>query len=273
MINPIGHFRIHRELYHKPIWKQSSPEHKAVLMTLLAMAWFKPNEWEWNGQKFKTEPGQFVTSLQSIVDDCGKGISIQNARSALKRFEKLEFLTNESTKQGRLITILNWGLYQYSEENQQSNQQSPNKEVTKTQQRSNKEVTTKEEGKKEKNERIDDIIYIVEYLNSVTGFHYKPSSKKTQTCITSRFKEGFSIDDFTSVIDKKVSEWIDTEYEKYLRPETLFGNKFESYLNQPEHTQKEQPKKQNSFNNFKQHDHGKNLNQVFGPGGKPFKKR
>ena len=143
MIQPIGFFKLHRELYHKPIWKQSTPEQKVVLMTLLAMAWFKPNEWEWKGQKFKTVPGQFVTSLQSIVDDCGKGISIQNVRSSLKRFEKLGFLTYESTKQGRLVTIANWDLYQPKEDNQ-------TKKPTKTQQRPNKDPTTKEERKKER---------------------------------------------------------------------------------------------------------------------------
>lgn len=161
MINPVGHFRIHRELYHKPIWKLSTPEQKTVLMTLLAMAWFKPNEWEWKGQKFKTEPGQFVTSLQSIADDCGKGISIQNVRSSLKRFENLEFLTNESTKQGRLITIANWDLYQFNEDN-------PTKQSTKTQQRPNKDPTTKEERKKDKKERSN--IFIPPSIDEVRQY-------------------------------------------------------------------------------------------------------
>lgn len=142
MIQPIGYLKLHRELYHKPIWKQSTPEQKVVLMTLLAMAWFNPNEWEWKGQKFQTVPGQFITSLESIVIDCGKGISIQNVRSSLKRFEKLGFLTNESTKTGRLVTIANWSVYQPKEDD-------PTKLSTKTQQRGNKEVTPKEEGNKE----------------------------------------------------------------------------------------------------------------------------
>ena len=43
-----------------------------------------------------------------------------------------------------------------------------------------------------------------------------------------------NIDDFKTVIDKKADDWIGTDMEKYLRPETLFGTKFESYLNQPE---------------------------------------
>ena len=44
--------------------------------------------------------------------------------------------------------------------------------------------------------------------------------------------EKYTVEDFYSVIDKKTAEWLNTEQEKYLRPETLFGTKFESYLNQ-----------------------------------------
>jgi len=84
------------------------------------------------------------------------------------------------------------------------------------------------EGDKEK----DNYIYIVEYLNQKAGTKYKASSKKTQTCIHARLAEGFTVDDFKTVIDKKCADWMgDAKMEQYLRPETLFGTKFESYLN------------------------------------------
>lgn len=72
---------------------------------------------------------------------------------------------------------------------------------------------------------------IVDYLNQRAGTNYKPSTKKTRSCIHARLEEGFTLEDFMTVIDKKANEWIGTEYEQYLRPETLFGTKFESYLN------------------------------------------
>ena len=72
---------------------------------------------------------------------------------------------------------------------------------------------------------------IIFYLNSKAGTNYRASSKKTQTCIHARFKDGFTLEDFKTVIDKKCAEWIGTEFEKFLRPETLFGTKFEGYLN------------------------------------------
>lgn len=73
---------------------------------------------------------------------------------------------------------------------------------------------------------------IINYLNIVSESNYKYTSKKTQTLIHARVEEGFTIEDFHKVIDTKVAEWKGTDMEKYLRPETLFGTKFEGYLNQ-----------------------------------------
>ena len=83
---------------------------------------------------------------------------------------------------------------------------------------------------------LDNIKEIVGYLNAKLGTRYLPANEKTQRLITARFNENrkYTVADFKEVIDKKVKEWKGTEMEKYLRPETLFGTKFESYLNQKE---------------------------------------
>lgn len=73
---------------------------------------------------------------------------------------------------------------------------------------------------------------IITYLNERTGANYKFTTKKTNDLINARLKEGFTEQNFYDVIDKKTLEWKKTNYEKFLRPETLFSNKFESYLNQ-----------------------------------------
>ena len=85
---------------------------------------------------------------------------------------------------------------------------------------------------------LDNIKEIVGYLNAKLGTRYLPANEKTQRLITARFNENrkYTVADFKEVIDKKVKEWKGTEMEKYLRPETLFGTKFESYLNQKEAT-------------------------------------
>lgn len=78
-----------------------------------------------------------------------------------------------------------------------------------------------------------DSIDIVDYLNLKSGKNFHATSKKTKELIHARLREGFTVDDFKTVIDKKVAEWKDdSRMNQYLRPETLFGTKFESYLNQ-----------------------------------------
>ena len=75
-------------------------------------------------------------------------------------------------------------------------------------------------------------VEIVDYLNAKAGTRYKASTASTRKLIKARLKEGFAIEDFKAVIDKKCSEWLgNSKMEQYLRPETLFGTKFEGYLN------------------------------------------
>lgn len=75
---------------------------------------------------------------------------------------------------------------------------------------------------------------IVTFLNSMVGSNYKSTTGKTRKLIAARIAEGFTVDDFKAVITKKAKEWQGTDMAQYLRPETLFGTKFEGYLNQPE---------------------------------------
>lgn len=73
---------------------------------------------------------------------------------------------------------------------------------------------------------------IISYLNSKSNTNYQSTTKSYQSLINARFKSKFKIEDFYKVIDNKCAEWIGTDFQKFLRPETLFGNKFETYLNQ-----------------------------------------
>lgn len=79
---------------------------------------------------------------------------------------------------------------------------------------------------------IDLIKYIVEYLNQTCGTKYRYSTVNTQKHIRARLNDKYAFEDFKTVIDKKAKEWKGTSMEKFLRPDTLFGTKFESYLNQ-----------------------------------------
>jgi len=135
-----GYIKLHRELLSKSIWLNSTSQQKSILIAVLLSVNFVEKEWEWKGEKFKVSPGQMITSLESIRVKSGKGVSIQNVRTSLVRFEKLQFLTNESTKTGRLITIVNWGTYQFKSDDINI---LSNKDLTKSQQRPNKDLTPK----------------------------------------------------------------------------------------------------------------------------------
>lgn len=89
-----------------------------------------------------------------------------------------------------------------------------------------------EESNEKTEEKTEVYKNIIAYLNEKAGTRYKHTTGKTRTFIHARLAEGFTLDDFKVVIDKKCADWIGTDYEKYLRPETLFSPKFEGYLNE-----------------------------------------
>ena len=86
---------------------------------------------------------------------------------------------------------------------------------------------------------INIYIDIVEYLNKKANKNYKHNSDKTRRFIDARLNEGFTLEDFKKVIDNKCRSWLNDErMNQYLRPETLFGTKFEAYLNEMPISQK-----------------------------------
>lgn len=172
-----GYIKLYRELMDKAIWTQSTPEQKVILITILMMANHEEKQWIWKGKKYKCKPGQFITSLDGIAKRSGSDISVQNVRTALVKFEKLEFLTNKSTKTGRLITIVNWGNFQGRDG---SPNKATNKDLTKSQQRPNKELTT---NKNDKNERMKENIRA---RTRKTAFHNFPerTDPESKTLIT-----------------------------------------------------------------------------------------
>jgi len=87
-----------------------------------------------------------------------------------------------------------------------------------------------------KDNESDDIKNIIVFLNDKAKTKYRPDTKSTIKLIKARFKEKYTVEDFKIVINKKTKEWMGSEMNQYLRPKTLFGDNFESYLNQPEFT-------------------------------------
>ncbi len=110
-------------------------------MTLLLMANYKENDVVVDGVRYTIMPGQMLTSLKSIKENCAKDVTIQNIVSCLLILKKAQFLTSKSTNRFRIITICKWEQYQ-----SQSTSQS-----TGSQQATNKQSTTNKKDKKDKN--------------------------------------------------------------------------------------------------------------------------
>lgn len=82
---------------------------------------------------------------------------------------------------------------------------------------------------------------VISYLNLKAKKNFKIDTASHQKFIKARLKEGYVLEDFKKVVDIMVAKWKGTEYEQYLQPQTLFGNKMDNYLNQP------MPRKVHSF--------------------------
>jgi len=98
------------------------------------------------------------------------------------------------------------------------------------------ETETELETEKEKEIVVsDDVLYIITYLNELTGKKFRATTEANKKLIRARIADGYTVDDFMTVIRKKAAQWMNTEQEQYIRPETLFCAKhFDGYLNQPE---------------------------------------
>lgn len=208
------------------------------------MANHKDGEWEWQGQKFKVEAGQFITSIDSIIKACNGTVTQQNVRSAIVRLEKLNFLTNKSTKTGRLISIVNWSKYQGTDDD---TNKGTNKEPTKSQQRGNKEPTP---NKNDKN--VINNIYTL--WNSKKIIQHQKLTSIIQKSIDKRLKD-FTEEQITQAINNydlilkgdeyfwdykwSLKEFLDRGLEKFLDLEVCKNN----FKTKP----KNEPKKNNGL--------------------------
>ena len=125
------------------------------------------------------------------------------------------------------------------------------KNVSNSRQRKVKESKEKESSIYSPAEAERIIKQTINYLNDKVGSDYKPDAKKTVGLIVKLLTRGYTEEDMKKVIDNKHDEWNKTEYAKYLRPSTLFGEKFDEYLNQVP----AQKTPMTKFHNFEQHNY------------------
>ena len=188
------------------------------------------SEMEYWQQRGELKDGYFYSTIENVKDSTT--LSDKRQRAALGTLKdagivdvKLAGLPAKryvriNEKQLALILLNNSG-----ENGETSSAKTEELETPKQQTNNNKPNNNKNTNNKE--------IYktVIDYLNSKTGQHYRSSTKATQQHINARLNEGFAVDDFKRVVDNMCIEWINTDFEQYLRPSTLFGSKFENYLN------------------------------------------
>lgn len=183
---------------------------------------------------YDTDVAGYTINQLVVNSDKRLNLTTQKVRTILKKFEKqgyIEFLSSGSKgKKSTLKLTIKQQLFNNNTTNKTEQLQQvedlPNNNVTTNQQQSNS--TTK------KKEKDNNNIYslVIDYLNRKASTNYRSTTKNTQSFINARLKEGYEVEDFKKVIDSKSREWLGTDFEKYLRPATLFGTKFENYLNE-----------------------------------------
>lgn len=256
-----GWIKTHRKLLDNPIVCKDS-DHLSIWMYLLLNATHETINGMFKGKRISLEPGQLITGRKSISEFLQ--INEYKVQRILKLYESEQQIKQQTSNKNRLITIVNWSSYQLNDP--PNAQQLHNKCTTTAQQvHTNKNVKniknerSKEEillGEVQNEPKTKNIPYkkIIDYLNEKTGKTYRLVESNKQH-IRARFNEGYTEEDFLKVIDNKVAEWLDHEWvdkkgnlvygKNYLRPATLFGTKFDTYLNQ-----EYQPARKQSHNDF-----------------------
>lgn len=179
---------------------------------------------------YETNVTGYTVNQLVVNSDKRLNLTTQKVRTILKKFKKegyIEFLTSGSKgKESTLKITIKQQLFNNNVTNKTEQLQQIEGDK---QQQSNNNVTTLSK-KKENNNNIYSLV--IDYLNKKASTNYRASTKNTQSFINARVKEGYVVEDFKKVIDSKSREWLGTDFEKYLRPSTLFGTKFENYLNE-----------------------------------------
>ena len=238
----VGYILLHKQIMDNCLWADKPFARGQAWIDLLLMANFKDGEMLTKGTVIPIKRGQVFRTVKFLSDRWGW--SVKKTKGFLKLLENQKMVTLKGLKQGTLITIekyesfQSYGLTKEPTEGLSRDHQGTIKGPSRDYKRNknNKEVI--------RNIKDKEDIYtpeyeeIVGYLNEMCGTSYRASSKKTQSLIRARLNEGYGVEDFKAVIYKKGKQWVnDPKMCKFLRPETLFSNKFEGYLNERETTE------------------------------------
>lgn len=222
-----GYIYLQRKIQDCWIWQNEVFSRGQAWIDLLLLAEWKDRKKRIGNDLVTVKRGSFHLSILILADRW------KWSRNRVRRFlailEEDGMITTERTPYGTTVTIVKYEDYQIARTPDEPTPEPPNEPTD--------EPT--DEPQMNKYNKDNKYIYnvefrsrIIDYLNQKCGTRYKASTANTKKHIDARLNEGYTYEDFVKVIDKKYDEWNGTQMEQYLRPDTLFGTKFESYLNQ-----------------------------------------
>lgn len=230
-----GYIALHRKILDWQWW--GSVNHRVLFLELLLRANYKETKW----RNEIIAPGQLLTGEHQLSS--WTGLTRSKLRTALRDLEMTNEIARKKTSKYSIITVINWQKYQ--NDRHAIATKSPSRSPSDRHQ-----IATSNKANNSNNINIYPGLTdkIIDYLNQKAGTSYKSKTKSTISKINARLNEGYVLSEFEAVIDHKCSEWkYDDRFFKFLRPETLFGNKFESYLQ----VAKSQPAEKKLSDDFK----------------------
>jgi uncharacterized phage protein (TIGR02220 family) len=219
-----GWVKIHRDLTYHHLWTDKPFTKGQAWVDLILLANHEDTKFMLGNQLIEAKRGEVITSEMKLMERWGWSKS--KVRAFLQLLQLEEMIVKKTDRKKTILTLTNYCIWQDSQ-----TMNEPQKDHQKTTKKPQKDtIKNYKNYKNDKNKIIKDI---VEYMNQVCGTNYRPSAKETISHISARLKDGFVLEDFKKVIDLKFEKWgNDLKMSPYLRPQTLFGTKFESYLNE-----------------------------------------
>jgi len=222
-----GWIKTYRDQFNS--WISKKPFCDGYAWTYLyAKANHKKGMVNFRNEYISVERGQFLTSKLKLQKKYGW--TYRHVENFLKALKNDENITYRTTNRYIVITIVNYNKYQGSDEqNGEQNEEQVKNRLGTDLERGNTNKNVK--NVKKEDSMSSTVKEIVDYLNKKTNKHFKPTTESTKRLIKARLKEKNTVLFFKWVIDTKCKDWLnDPKMDKFLRPETLFGNKFEGYL-------------------------------------------
>lgn len=261
-----GWIKVHRSILDNPIWSDRPFSKGQAWIDIILLANHKGKDVLVGNRMQHISRGSFLTSELKLMDRWGW--SKKKVRGFLELLVSVNMIEKNGNRQGTVINVVNYGKYQdFGTENE------PIRDHEGTERRPRR--IHNQERKNDKNDKngIDNMSSgtsaerdpeypykeIVDYLNQKAGTSYRSTSKDTRKHIQARVNEGYTVEDLKAVIDKKIQEWGgepkpgEKDMRPYIRPSTLFGTKFENYLQAP--SAKQTRSVNNGFNNFQGRDY------------------